>query len=335
MKSVVLEQIHTNIEDAIHALKIVDKPIPQPGAGQVLVKMEAAPCNPSDLLFLQGRYGVRKALPTTPGWEGAGTVVECGSGVLAWFLKGKRVACGGQSKGDGTWAEYYVADAKSCVPLVKDISFDQGATLIINPLTAVGMVDLAEKEGRKAMIQTAACSQVGRMVQTLARVRRIPLINIVRSLEQMNDLASERWVLNSSDADFREKLAALSKQLNATIAFDAVGGEMSGILFDAMPAKSKVVVYGALAGATCRDISPLGLIFQEKQLEGFWLAQFLRDSGFLKIYQSTQLIQSLMKQGEFQTKIRETVSFNGWKSALLHYQQQMTAGKVILRPNSG
>lgn len=332
MKSIVLEQTHTNLQEAIEGLKVVEKPIPKPGPGQVLVKIEATPCNPSDLLFLQGKYGVKKNLPTTPGWEGSGTVVESGGGLIGWFLKGKRVACGGQTKGDGTWAEYYVADAKNCIPLSDEIPMDQASTLIINPLTAVGMVEKAVEGKHRAIIQTAACSQVGMMVLTLCRIQKIPVIHIVRSQEQVDELKSEKWVLNSTDADFREKLRRYAKELHATIAFDAVGGELTGVIFDAMPSNSRVLVYGALAGAACSGLSPLNLIFQEKSLEGFWLAQYLRDSGFLKTYRNTNQVQSLIKSGEFHTLIRQRVGFDGWKSALKNYDSHMTAGKMILCP---
>lgn len=332
MKAVILEQTHSDIAQAIEGLRIVEKPIPVPKAGQVLVKIEAAPCNPSDLLFLQGLYGVRKNLPTTPGWEGAGTVVASGGGLLGWFMKGKRVACAGQTQGDGTWAEYYVADAKSCIPLPDEIPMDQAATMIINPLTAVGMVERAIDGGHKAIIQTAACSQVGKMVQVLAKRKNIPVINIVRSKEQVAELRDEKWVVNSNDPDFREQLRRYAKELGATIGFEAVGGEMTGLVLDAMPAKSRLLVYGALAGTACSGITPFSLIFQEKAVEGFWLAQFLRDGGVIKTYRSTNQVKALMKDGYFQTKIREEVGFDDWKRALADYQKHMTAGKVILKP---
>lgn len=98
MKAVQIDETVSDIETAINSLIIVERPKPKPGPGEVLVKIEAAPCNPSDLLFLQGMYGVRKSLPAVPGWEGAGVVVEAGKGVLPWLLKGKRVACGGFSE---------------------------------------------------------------------------------------------------------------------------------------------------------------------------------------------------------------------------------------------
>ncbi len=334
MKAIQVDQIHKNVEEAIKSLRIVEKPMPKPKPGEVLVKIEAAPCNPADLLFLQGKYGVKKALPAVPGWEGAGTVVESGGGILGWSLKGKKVACGGKSSGDGTWAEYYIANAKACIPLNKEIPIQQGATLIINPFTAVGLVEKAKKEGHLAIIQTAALSQVGRMMQVLAKQKGIPVINIVRRKEQIEELENSetKWALNSEEDEFLEKLKDLAGTLKATIAFDAVAGEMTGKILGVMPPKSKAVVYGALSEQSCCGITPLGLIFEQKKIEGFWLSQWIKERRFWQIYQTTRFLQELIESGVFKTKIRDSAGFEDWKEALLNYQQKMTLGKVMLNP---
>lgn len=335
MKAIQIDTIQKDLNQAISSLHIVEKPIPKPGPGQVLVRIEAAPCNPSDLLFLEGSYGVKKPFPAVPGWEGAGTVIESGSGLYAWWLKGKRVWCGGQSNGDGTWAEYYVADAATSVPLRKGVSSEQGATLIINPLTAYGMVERALSQGHKAIIQTAACSQVGRLVQLLAKQKNLPLINIVRRNEQLEELkaAGEKWVLNSEDPDFYTKLKEISHQLKATVAFEAIGGEMTGKILAAMPVRSKVMVYGALAEKPCGGLSPLSLIFERKSVEGFWLTDWIQKNGFWNTLKATRFIQKMIEAGTFETKIRRTVTFGDWNQALLDYKNEMSAGKVLLKPN--
>ena len=133
-----------------------------------------------------------------------GRVVASGGGFLAGRLVGKRVACGGQSDGDGTWAEYFVADATGCIPLKKSVSTQQGASLLINPLTAVGMLDDARRAGARALLQTGAASQVGRMVSRLAADQGTPLVNVVRRAEQVRQLrdAGASHVLDSSDPSF-------------------------------------------------------------------------------------------------------------------------------------
>lgn len=334
MKAIQIDETKQDIEEAIRSLKIVEKPVPKPRSGQVLIRMEAAPCNPSDLLFLKGKYGVRKMMPAVPGWEGAGTVVGSGGGALGWWLKGKRVACGGQSERDGTWAEYYIAEARSCVPLKKHVPSEQGAALIINPLTAVGMVERAKNEGHKAIIQNAACSQVGRMVQVLSRIAKIPVINIVRKQEQAAELkeAGEKWVINSGEEQFYPKLKEMARSLKATIAFDAVAGEMTGQILMAMPPQSIILVYGVLSEKHCEKIAPTGLIFEMKKVEGFWLSDWLQHSGILKTIRSIRSVQTLIEEGRFKTKIQKVVGMGDWQEALLAYHQNMTAGKVILNP---
>jgi len=334
MKAIELTEENRDLAAAIQGLKIVDKPVPKPGPGEVLVKIEAAPCNPSDLLFLQGMYGVKKELPATPGWEGAGTVVANGGGALGWWLRGKRVACGGQSGRDGTWAEYYVAKAKSCIPLKEGVSFDQGATLIINPLTAIGMVERAAAFGAKAVVQTAACSQVGRMVHVAAKEKGLAVINIVRRQEQLEMLQKEgeRWRLNSEEEDFTKQLKEMAERLKATVAFDAVGGDLTRKVLGALPDGSKALVYGALSERPCGGISPLSLIFQKKKVEGFWLTEWLETAGFWRSYRAIGFVQKLMKSGAFTTKVRRKASFDTWQEALLEYRQKMSDGKALLTP---
>ena len=141
MRAIVLDEYRDDLADAIASLKVVERPVPRLKSGQVLVRIEAAPCNPSDLLLLQGKYGSLKTLPTVPGWEGAGTVIASGGGFLGSWLNGKRVACALRDDRDGTWAEYFVANARDCILLKRKLSFDQAASVIVYPLTASGLLE--------------------------------------------------------------------------------------------------------------------------------------------------------------------------------------------------
>ena len=150
-------------------LRLVEKPVPRPGAGQVLVRMAAAPVNPADFAFMKGQYGVRKPLPTVPGLEGSGLVVAAGGGLAARFLVGRRVACVAPDHSDGTWAEYLVASPHRCMPLRRGVSLEQGATALVNPLSAWAMLDLARRGGHRTVVQTAAAGALGRMLLRLCR----------------------------------------------------------------------------------------------------------------------------------------------------------------------
>jgi NADPH:quinone reductase-like Zn-dependent oxidoreductase len=333
MQALVLDAYNADLKTAICSLQVGVRPVPRLKPRQVLVRLEAAPCNPSDLLFLQRMYGVVKTLPTVPGWEGAGTVVSAGSLIGKWLV-GRRVAVGSQSDQDGTWAEYFVADAFGCVPLRKDLDIEQGATLLVNPLTAVGLLDEAKKRGAKAVMQTAAASQTGRMIIRLAQETGTPLVNIVRRPEQVDLLRTlgADHVLNSVAPDFQQQLVNLCTQLKVTAAFDAVAGPVTGQLLEAMPEGAVVFVYGALSQTECSGINPIGLIFQDKRVEGFFLGQWIRKRGLLNLIRQSNRVQKLIAGGQLQTTIQRRTGLEEAVEALLHYKDNMTAGKTLIKP---
>ena len=331
MRALLLEEYNENVLEAIDSLKVVDRSVPPLDHGQVLVKIDAAPCNPSDLLLLQAKYGSLKTLPSVPGWEGTGKVVASGGGLLAGWLKGKRVACALSDDRDGTWAEYFVAKAAECVPLDRRLPVDQAASLIINPVSAMGLLDLATQGKHQAAVHTAGASQLGRMMIAMADR---PLINIVRrqaQVELLHSLGAEH-VLNSSDGDFVEKLRELCTRLGATIAFDAVAGSMTGTVLSAMPPKSTVYVYGALSERPCGNIDPVGLLFHEKKVEGFYLATWLRNRSRLKIFGLARKLQKMFIEGRIETRIQRRLSLDEAVDGLKQYVNHMTDGKVLITP---
>lgn len=340
MRAVEMTEPLDDLEQALTALRIVEKPVPRPAVGEVLVRMRAAPCNPSDLLFLQGRYGVRKTMPTVPGWEGAGEVVAAGTGfrgrvgaaLLARRLVGKRVACGGQTDADGTWAEYYVARATACVPLRGGVDFDQGACLLGNPLSAIGLLDEARAGGHAAAIQTGAAGQLGRLIAFAAHRTGLPVVHVVRRAGQvatLRELGAEH-VLDASLDGFDAALKERARALGATIAFDAVAGQMTGRLLGAMGRGGRVLVYGALSQEPCAAIHPAGLIFRDQRVEGFYLGAWMRRAGFRRVWRATRTIQGWIETGAFRTEIRGRTGLDGWPAALADYARRMSGGKAIL-----
>lgn len=335
MRALLLENYHDDLTTAIRGLKVVERPRPVPGPRQVLVRIEAAPCNPSDMLLLQGKYSL-KTLPSVPGWEGAGTVVENGGGWLGWWLQGKRVACALKDDRDGTWAEFVVVSAMECIPLRRDVPIEQGASLIVNPLTAVGLLETARRRGHRAAVHTAGASQVGRMLLVLAAEARYPLINIVRRDEQVQLLKSHgaEHVLNSSDAAFADQLKTLCLRLGATIAFEAVAGAMTGTVIGAMPANSQVYLYGALSEEPCGNIDPIEIIFYQKSLRGFYLGAWAKQQGPLRMLRDARRVQKLIADGRLATKIQRRLSLDEAVEGLQHYTTHMTDGKVLIAPHA-
>ena len=333
-RAITLDQFGKSMGDAIDHLRVVERPIPEPKRGQVLVRIEAAPCNPSDLLLLQGKYGTLKTLPTVPGWEGAGTVVASGGGWIASWLQGKRVACAVQGDRDGTWAEYCTVDAKECIPLNSRIPIEQAAGLIINPMTAVGLLETARKAGHRAAVHTAGASQLGRMMLSLAAQRNFPMIHVVRRKEQEKLLhtLNAKHVLNLSDDDFPTQLKSLCERLQATAAFEAVAGEMTGTVHNALPPGSTVYLYGALSESPCGNIDPVELIFHQKTVTGFFLGHWLNDCGLLGRIRTARRVQQLVLDSRFHTEVQRKVSLDEVCDGLRQYVENMTAGKVLIVP---
>lgn len=314
------------------SLSLIEKPVPQPRRNEVLVKISASPVNPSDLMFLRGLYGQRKPLPVVPGFEGAGEVVASGGGVLARWLAGRRVACAAPPDGDGTWAEYMAAPASLCMPLRKEVSVEQGAAMIVNPFTAWALIEMARRGSHRAILQTAAASALGRMIDKLARRYDLPLVQIVRRREQVALLqsAGARYVLDSSEPDFEERLKTWCGELKVSIAFDAVAGALTGQLLRSMSAGGRVMVYGALSMDACQA-DPRSLIFEGKRVEGFWLPQWLRSQNAIRKLITSRRVQNLL-MSDLQTEIRARLPLEEAARGLAMYAQQMTGGKILFVP---
>lgn len=307
--------------------------VPRPGSGEVLVRMAGSPINSSDLSFLHGSYKYQKPLPIIPGIEGSGTVVAAGPGLLPRLLLGNRVACASSPTSGGTWAEYMVTSAKWCAPLQGNVTFEQGAMMLVNPLTALAFIDIAKREKHAAIVSTAAASALGRMILQLGRQNGIPILSIVRRKEQVDlvHALGGEYVLDSSRPDFGHQLRTLSRQLKATLLLDAVAGGLTGQLLEAAPAGSTVMVYAYLSREQC-VIDPRGLLYDDKRLVGFYLANWLSRKNFLQSLQDTRRVQRLLAT-HLQTTVQRRLPLSAAQQAVDLYRNNMSAGKALLVAN--
>ncbi|MDM8532784.1 zinc-binding dehydrogenase [Anaerolineales bacterium HSG25] len=313
-------------------LTLVEKTTPNVGSNQVLIKVSASPINPSDIVFLEGRYGVKKSLPVTPGFEASGRVVAVGSGPLARALLGRRVACGAKRNLDGCWAEYMVTDVNSCMPLIPSVSDEQGAMALANPLTAWGLVDLARRGGHQAIVQSGASSAVGRMILRLGQRFNMPMVHVVRRPANVALLQSmgARYVLNSNDPDFLPRLKVICRQLKASMAFDAVAGEMTGLMLKAMPRKGTLLLYGALSNKPSQ-FDPADPLFSKKTIAGFWLTGWLPKLSLVEKAHMALTVQRGLNN-ELKTTVQARLPLEQVAKGLQLYTQNMTKGKVLLIP---
>jgi len=242
-------------------LSLVDVPTPEPGPSEVVVRIEAAPLNPSDmgLLFggadmteaeaggtadrpvvraqlsppvlaaMAGRVG--QSLPV--GNEGGGVVVSAGDSPEAQALLGRTVGVLGGSM----YSQFRTLHVSQCLPLPEGTTPMDGASCFVNPLTALGMVETMRLEGHTALVHTAAASNLGQMLQKLCIADGVPLVNVVRKPEQEQILRGigAKYVANSSSPTFMGDLVDAVEATGATLGFDATGGgKLAGQLLTAM-----------------------------------------------------------------------------------------------------
>ena len=244
------QMLSTVTADAELRLELVEKDLPTPKTGEILVRVEATPINPSDLGVMFGWTDMDKATTSNSGAgsvlsasvspqgmqvmkarigqnlpvgnEGAGTVVAAGDDDYSQSLIGKT----GAIMGGGMYAQYRCVPAMMALPLKDEHSAKDGASCFVNPLTALSMVEVLKMEGHKALVHTAAASNLGQMLNRICAADGVDLVNIVRKTEQADLLKAmgAKYVVNSSDDDFMAQLTDAVHETGATLAFDATGG---------------------------------------------------------------------------------------------------------------
>jgi NADPH:quinone reductase-like Zn-dependent oxidoreductase len=231
-------------------LSLANVPVPEPKEDEVVVRVEASPLNPSDLGLLFGAAdmstakasGTKQSPVVTAkvpeaamramggrldesmpvGNEGAGVVIKTGSSDAAKALMGKTVSM----IGGAMYAQYRVARAGEVMPLPAGTTAADGASWFVNPLTALGMTETMRREGHKALVHTAAASNLGQMLNKICLKDGIGLVNIVRNKEQADILRKigAKYIVDSSAPSFMDDLTNALVETGATIAFDAIGG---------------------------------------------------------------------------------------------------------------
>jgi len=249
-----LQMLSTVTPEGELRMELVEKPLPVPGDGEVLIRVEATPINPSDqgvmfgwatmsaatssgegpntimtapvspkgMAVMKARIG--QALPV--GNEGAGTVVAAGAGDYAQSLIGKTVAM----LGGALYAQYRSVPADTVMPLLPEHSAKDGASCFVNPLTALSMVETMRLEGHTALVHTAAASNLGQMLNLICQADGVELVNIVRKDAQAEILRKlgAKHIVNSSSDTFMADLTDAIHATGATLTFDATGGGQLG-----------------------------------------------------------------------------------------------------------
>ncbi len=315
--------------------------IPALKKGQALIKVHASPINPSDLNFMRGLYGNPALQPTPPlilGFEGAGTVVAVGEDVDPGLVN-KHVSFFGDCHLPGfvgCWAQYTIQPADALVVVGNHLDLEAAAMSMVNTKTVMGFWHIISTEGHKAVIQTAAASALGKMLQRLCAAKGVETINIVRgkaNLDILHNLGS-KYVLDSEAPDFIKSLEGLVAQLNPTVCFEAVGGTLAGTVFTAMPAKGRMYVYGSLASPDIIGIKGTDIRYKDKMLRGFNMVRMFDSlsEGKRKEYMDA-IFQDIEAGGKiFGTNVAARFELKDFKEAIQQCGKLASKGKVLFVP---
>lgn len=307
-----------------------DVPAPQPRWGEVMVRMLASPINPSDLMFVAGKYGLKPTFPATPGFEGVGVVEATGGGVLGWFRKGKRVAVINDRVGN--WAEYTVTSARQVIPVPDGMSDEQAASFFVNPATALAMTQDVLKVTKGAwLLQSAAGGELGKMVVRLGYKFAFRTINVVRRREQVDELKKlgADHVIVESDGPIPEQVRQRVPD-GVRYAIDPVGGETGSQVVASLGHGGRCLVYGSLSDQPV-SVHPRYFIGNGIRVEGFWLGAWAKQQRVLKLLGLFRRVRTLMAEGVLQTQFAATYPLEEVSKAVEHAAQPGKGGKVLLR----
>ena len=310
-------------------LELNSAPVREPKAGEILVRMLAAPINPADINFIQGVYGLKPVFPdATAGMEGCGVVEETRSSA---FLPGDQVIL---LQGIGTWARYLTAAADRFLKLKVPVDPAQAAMLKINPPTAYRLLTgYRELHRGDWLVQNAANSGVGRCVMQLARLLGFKTINMVRRAdrwaEELRTLGADVVVGEDDPQAVQQVLAALGGT-RPMLGLNAVGGESAIRLMEVLGDGGTLVTYGAMSKQSLKVLNRF-LIFKGLELKGLWITAWLQQQSREDIEQLYDRLAGWMAKGALHQPIDSNYPLAQVTAAVTRAQEAYRNGKVMLR----
>lgn len=323
---------YSHFGKAHEVAELIDLPDPgRPGAGEVVIDVEAAPINPADLLQFEGKYGASPPpLPVWAGGEGVGIVREAGDGVM--HLKpGDRVLL--LFAGRGNWRTALVAKAAKLFALPAADPL-QLAMLTVNPPTAMLMLQhYASLHKDDWVIQNAANSGVGHSVIALARRRGLRTINVVRRPELadgLKALGGDIVLVDGPDLAARVR-DVTGPEAAPKLAIDAVAGAATGHLAQALAEGGVVVNYGMLSGQPCQ-MPPGDVVFRDVALRGFWLAKWFATAVPEEMQRVYAELTRMVADGDIRVAVEATYPLEQIREALAHAAREGRRGKILVTP---
>jgi NADPH:quinone reductase-like Zn-dependent oxidoreductase len=272
MRAVVIERFG----EPKDVLATAERPVPEPGPGEVRLALILSPIHNHDLAIVRGVYGYRPELPAIPGSEAVARVDAVGTEV-ADLSVGQRVTVSGAQN---VWAEYFVVPARQVIPLPDAVSDETAAQLLAMPLSALMLIDDLELPSGDWLTINAANGAVGRLVNVFARQRGLNVLNLVRgpaSVAALRELGYEP-VLDTESEGWRDQVEAATAGAPILRAVDQVGGRAAAAELALLAPGGQLISFGALSGQPL-SLDPGALIFKQVVIKGFWGAKRIEEIG--------------------------------------------------------
>ena len=321
--------VHHEFGDPAEVLAVEDRPLPQPGAGEVRVRMLLSPIHNHDLWTVRGTYGFKPELPAQAGTEALGVVDAVGEGVEQLTV-GQRVVTGGTF---GVWAEYFVTRAAGLIPVPDGLPDESAAQLVSMPFSAISLLESLGLSEGDWLIQNAANGAVGRMVAQLGSARGLNVVGLVRrsaGVEELRAQGIER-VVATDDAGWRDRLAEITGGAPITAGVDSVGGSAAGDVLSTLAENGTLVVFGAMASPTL-ELASGDIIFKQATVKGFWGSVVSRE---MPADQRGRLFQELfarLQDGTLTLPVAGIHGLDDIAGAVAASGEAGRVGKVLLRP---
>jgi trans-2-enoyl-CoA reductase len=316
-------ETHGNPADV---LRIESQTWPTPARGEAVVKMSAAPINPADLNQIEGKYPIRPQLPATPGFEGAGVVVDVGANVTdigagALVILPHNV---------GTWRDAVAVKADELVTVPAGIEPAHAAMLKINPMTAWRLLhDYVDLKKGDWVVQNAANSATGRAVIQIAHELGYKTVNVVRRAELIDALRAEGGDVALVDGEnLRHEVKDATSGAPIRLGLNAVGGESALRLANCLAPESTLVTFGAMSLQPLKIPNGL-LIFKDLRFRGIWINKWYDNATKKERMDAFRRLFEMAKRGLLKAKVEKSYPLSEAKAAVAHAAQGKRSGKII------
>jgi NADPH:quinone reductase-like Zn-dependent oxidoreductase len=321
--------IHHTFGDPAEVLAVEERPLPQPGPGEVRVRLLLSPIHNHDLWTVRGTYGFTPELPAPAGTEALGVVDALGAGVERLEL-GQRVVTGGTF---GVWSEYFLARADALIPVPDGLPDEAAAQLVAMPFSAISLLESLDLHQGDWLIQNAANGAVGRMVAQLGAARGLNVVGLVRRASGVDELRAQgiERIVATDDENWRDRLAEITGGEPIRVGVDSVGGAAAGDVLSTLAENGTLVVFGAMASPTLKLASG-DLIFKQATVKGFWGSVVSRE---MPADQRGRLFQELfarIQDGTLTLPVAGIHPLEDISAAVAANAEPGRVGKVLLRP---